>query len=785
MKNLIAKIKSFDYKGFLLRHGEKVGMGATVLFVLLCLTITNWSSTFSKSPQQLQEDAETMEKTLRTNVWPEAEKAKFTLLPADRAVAALTAPVNLAEFRYSVLMSPPLYTYRQPADEPEIVAVADLRVSPGFMAMEVQPPPLPDADLLTDPDADQPVRGPMVALRGGSRSRNADPDADQPVRGARADLSAGAARIRQRDLEADADRPVGGARMKPRGADRGDRRSDKKSGVLPTASFPIGGDGTRPGAALPPGAVDSTSYATTKVRGVRYNAVVGVVDVKRQLNILQNALHLESAADVLEHLEYLDFKIQRQRAVRGPDPWKDENGQDRPWVDLDTSKTIEVIDEEAVDLDPDVVPPQHLDSAITCPLPHRLDGEWDFSDVGHPKVPSLDEEARKIEDLANRLAAELAPEEDGEEAQYTRGFRKVQKDVNRLRQRAMNVASDPTAVNAAIGRAMPNRRGQPLNPDDDDRRSPFSSFGRGNIALQRLGVNPKGAIPAQRPDARLAYPNAPLPNSSGMADLLLFRYLDFAVEPGECYRYRVQVIIRNPSFDQEYVSSPDVAAGFDRQSKWSEPSRPAVVPKDMEYALVRTVKRSGHREGAELSVVQLDTEEGTLISGTLKKRYGEYLAGEVKSPHLKLTVPSLEDENVKFDSAVVLVDSASAVPISGSALQDLKLSQQEAQKLIKGGVMDRAVTLNRFGELIPLDADSQADFKSARKQYEEQNKEYDYLAEEKAAAAKAAAALRASSGYDGEEGMKVNPLKRNSRGNEPGSFRPPRRKKRGGGRRGE
>lgn len=521
--------------------------------------------------------------------------------------------------------------------------------------------------------------------------------------------------------------------------------------------------------------MDAVAYATTKVRGVRYNAVVGVIDVKRQLNILQNALHLESSADVLEHLEYLDFKIQRQRAVRGPDPWKDENGQDLPWKDLETTRTIEVINDEAVDLDPDVVPAQYLDSAITCPLPHRLDGDWEFAQVGHPKVPSLDEESRKIEALTNRLAAELVPEEDEEEAQYNRGFRKVQKDVNRLRQRASAAgASDPTMVNAALKRAMP-RGAIHGNPEDDDG---VGGFGRS--AMMKLGVGRPGAPIAPRMDGRSNYLAAPNLASNTPADTLLFRYLDFEVEPGECYRYRVQVVIRNPSFEQEFVSSPDVAAGLDRQSKWSQPSRPSVVPKEIEYALSRTWKRAGHREGAELNVVQHDTDEGTLISGLLKRRYGQYVSGTAKSKHLKLTVPSLGDEDVNFSSKEVLVDSAGAVQISGAALQDLKLSPKQAQKLTEAGALDRAVTLDRFGELVLLDADSQSDYRFARQTFDEQSKEYEYLAEEKAEALKSAAALQSSSEYDGPEGMKANPLKRKTRGNEPGSFRPPRRKKRGG-----
>src|SRR4029079_9288228 len=36
-----------------------------------------------------------------------------------------------------------------------------------------------------------------------------------------------------------------------------------------------------------------------------------------------------------------------------------------------------------------------------------------------------------------------------------------------------------------------------------------------------------------------------------LADTILFRFFDFDIEPGECYRYRVQIVIANPSEDEE------------------------------------------------------------------------------------------------------------------------------------------------------------------------------------------------------------------------------------------
>ena len=91
--------------------------------------------------------------------------------------------------------------------------------------------------------------------------------------------------------------------------------------------------------------------------------------------------------------------------------------------------------------------------------------------------------------------------------------------------------------------------------------------------------------------------------NEGTAPFWLFRYFDFEVEPGECYRYRVQLVVSNPSFDEAFVDSPSVAEGETRTTPWSEPSTPAVVEKDIDFALARTTTKASRPDGVELKVV--------------------------------------------------------------------------------------------------------------------------------------------------------------------------------------
>lgn len=58
--------------------------------------------------------------------------------------------------------------------------------------------------------------------------------------------------------------------------------------------------------------------------------------------------------------------------------------------------------------------------------------------------------------------------------------------------------------------------------------------------------------------------------------ILLFRYLDFDVKPGNFYRYRVKLVVKNPNLAY-LTSDPFVSRGMTRETPWSRPSQAVLV----------------------------------------------------------------------------------------------------------------------------------------------------------------------------------------------------------------
>jgi hypothetical protein len=261
-------------------------------------------------------------------------------------------------------------------------------------------------------------------------------------------------------------------------------------------------------------------------------------------------------------------------------------------------------------------------------------------------------------------------------------------------------------------------------------------------------------------------------SGEGNADLLLFRYFDFDVEPGECYRYRVQLVVENPSYGETFVKSPIVAEGEFRESPWSTPSTAIAVEKDVDYALSKVLERGGVVTGAELNVVQFDPNVGTFISDTFPVKYGAYVGAVKKSLHLELAPPDLKEEEVTFSSKDVLLDSSAAPKLSASAAADLKLSDRQKNDLKKNGDLDLAVTLNRFGEIVDLDGESKQDLKLALDKVKEERKDYEGINENRKKATKDAKAAEKESkkGKKGRRGRSrgKSPLKSDASSMMPG-----------------
>src|SRR5207247_1257412 len=107
---------------------------------------------------------------------------------------------------------------------------------------------------------------------------------------------------------------------------------------------------------------------TEKASGRRFVVVLSVVEVRRQQQALMRALRAQSLSEVKDLLNYRAFKLERQRAVPGPDPWIG------PWKEVKTDSSVEVL-QEASEFDPDLIAPKYSHVELTSPLPRRLDGD--------------------------------------------------------------------------------------------------------------------------------------------------------------------------------------------------------------------------------------------------------------------------------------------------------------------------------------------------------------------------------------------------------------------------
>jgi hypothetical protein len=113
-------------------------------------------------------------------------------------------------------------------------------------------------------------------------------------------------------------------------------------------------------------------------RGYPVVAVRGVAPYRQQLQAFIKATGFEPEVAATA-LEAIDFSLERQRRL-AEDRWS-------AWEAVDTQRFREVLS-GAASLDPEPVAPALCVSAMTCPLPWRLTGQW-RSQAIHPRLASF------------------------------------------------------------------------------------------------------------------------------------------------------------------------------------------------------------------------------------------------------------------------------------------------------------------------------------------------------------------------------------------------------------
>ncbi len=677
MKGLMAKLKGMPIKSILVTHGEKLVFGVVGLMVLLALASTTWGG-FQKQPDELLTKATAAGTALHTGAWPEERQAAFKPSTYQSAATSMFDELNMAEsmspFAYDKPMSFPIYAREEPDGEPEWPsAPQDLIADAGVMVLGVFPPP--------------PTEEELAALQAEADALSAPPK-------------------------------VGGPTAKGKSSKKGEDALAGPGAMMPPAMGPgaMGGSGSSSGM-LP--------------RGQRYVAVRGIVNLFEIGRAIQKALHLETPAEGMALVEVIDFKIQRQKAVAGPNPWPDDS-----WQDVSLDRADEVLSEsgQAADL----VTSECINPVFTMPLPTRLDGDY-TKIVSHPSLErfELSKEQREMEQRFNSALLESAGELGVEEQSgKRRGFLKDQVDIGGVRNSFMGAGGNigevykKAGINPAAGGGagmMPPMGGMmpPMGGPRPPMGSPMggSRPGAGGMPGMPHAAGGPGMMGGQ--GGMVAQVGA---NAAGY--LMLFRYLDFDVNPGECYRYRVQLEFANPNYGMalDKIKEASVAEGETRTTDWSQPSAPVVVKSDSNLFLTEVDKRPRAKGEAKIHSYQWDPSLGTYIDSKMVAKFGQFLGGLAPSVRLDLGVPSYEEKQVLFATKDFLLDTALPPAIIPAENPDLNLTVDAKQAKDGLNIPSEAIVLDEAGQLKVLDSDTQKPMeKEIEKKVLDERRPWEYL----------------------------------------------------------
>ena len=422
-------------------------------------------------------------------------------------------------------------------------------------------------------------------------------------------------------------------------------------------------------------------------RGERYVAVRGIFDLRDQRSNMAKAFNL-SENDRLVHqlIRIIDIHIERKEAIPGLDPWAAD------WEAVDLETALEVLS-ECNGLDPDVIRPGVTDPVCTMPLPPRVMGVWRY--VSHPdveeyKVSEAEQAfiARK-QALLLELAAEVEESRRAKRAEK-RGFGEALQDINSARLSVIQGGLHDKFVDQ-----MQAFTGE-FGPAGARRMEPIRSG---------AGFN------RRRFDAT--------PTASG--NLLLIRYLDFAVQPGNSYRYRVRLEFGNPNFGADITDlvNPDSRNGKTRMTAWSEMSDPVVVPPDYEYYVRNVDQRSGRDPSAAVEMFQWSPEAGTKVSFEFRKlKVGQYVGGTTVTDVIRPGAETFEEEEFEFSSRELIVDLDGIGRMIPEDHPDLKFRDRKGDL----GIADEMLVVNQRGELVTMDTISKSRQRKKAEDYMERMK---------------------------------------------------------------
>ncbi|MGH7128330.1 MAG: hypothetical protein ACREIV_07160, partial [Planctomycetaceae bacterium] len=223
---------------------------------------------------------------------------------------------------------------------------------------------------------------------------------------------------------------------------------------------------------------------------------------------------------------------------------------------------------------------------------------------------------------------------------------------------------------------------------------------------------------------------------SAAGSLLLFRALDFTVEPGKTYIYRVRLSLKNPHSGRSIddLENPAMAQGEYRETDWSNATEPVKVAEDaaffVEYAEADRVAQD--RDGvldrwAHFDIYQWLPDTGTHIHEVLEVDLGQFIGGKEKTKVLEPAPGKYEERDAEFATGEMLVDVAGSVELNQSLHADLKSVFVKGQPGLLP-IPGEALVIDEYGKLVTLDAVSEDADQNAISTYVQQERDvFGYL----------------------------------------------------------
>ncbi len=190
----------------------------------------------------------------------------------------------------------------------------------------------------------------------------------------------------------------------------------------------------------------------------------------------------------------------------------------------------------------------------------------------------------------------------------------------------------------------------------------------------------------------------------------MVRYLDFTVEPGRRYQYRIRANVLNPNYNRADIAKFEYASYVLIPGEWSVPSEEVYVPQEYAWYGVRQPPSKENFDRAMIEVHRWDRAMGEWITVEHLHRLGDIIGVSNQLTKQNVDVLEFDDQTFqrakktvpvenRFDARSILID-----------VQGGKLGIGKGENAMNAtfNLPKEIVCVNEFGDLIRRDCDADA-----------------------------------------------------------------------------